>query len=45
VTLKFREPTKHSEHQATVGGRGVGPGIAQGFERSASLANRIERVE
>jgi hypothetical protein len=39
MTLELRKTTKHSEHEPTVWG------IAQGFERCASFADCIERVE
>jgi hypothetical protein len=45
LALKFRQATKHRQHQATVRCRGIGPGVSQRLEAGALLGDRVERVE
>jgi hypothetical protein len=45
VPFKFRETAQDCQHQSTMWRCGIGPGIAQRFERCASFANRIEVIE
>jgi hypothetical protein len=45
MPFEFSQATKHSKHQPAMWRCGVAPGIVEGFECSASLADSVERVE
>jgi hypothetical protein len=43
--LKLGQPAEDREHQSTVWGCGIGPGIGQGFKASPSPGDRVEDIE
>ena len=45
LPLKLRQPAEHGQHQPPVRRGGMGPGIREGTQSRARLADRVKRVE